>query len=164
MKLYGFNSSQSSHNCDHIMRVNHYNDVIMSAMASQITSPTIVIATICSGADQRKHQSSASLAFVREIHWWSVNSPHRRPVTRKMFLFDDVIMMSWSSKSKGPSLGLDPRQDCQQRKIIAFRPDMLCLVISKIVTRSCHFFHARLTRFLHDLGYKLSVKQFSRPI
>ena len=44
------------------------------------------------GADQRKHQSSASLAFVREIHRWPVNSPHKRPVTRKMFPFYDVII------------------------------------------------------------------------
>ena len=46
-----------------------------------------------SGADQRKHQSSASLAFVRGIHRWPVNSPHKGPVTRKMFPFDDVIMV-----------------------------------------------------------------------
>ena len=39
-----------------------------------------------------KHQSSASLAFVRGIHRWPVNSPHKGPVTRKMFPFDDVIM------------------------------------------------------------------------
>ena len=46
----------------------------------------------CSGPDQRKHQSSASLAFVREIHRWPVNSPHKGPVAQKMFPFDDVIM------------------------------------------------------------------------
>ena len=72
--------------------LSHYNDVIMSAMASQITSLTIVYSTVHSGADQRKHQSSASLAFVRGIHRWPVNSPHKRPVTRKMFPFDDVII------------------------------------------------------------------------
>ena len=70
----------------------YYNDVIMSAMASQITSLTIVYSTIYSGVDQRKHQSSASLAFVRGIHRWPVNSPHKWPVTRKMFSFDDVII------------------------------------------------------------------------
>ena len=73
-------------------RAVHYNDVIISAMASQITSLTIVYSTVYSGADQRKHQSSASLAFVRGIHRWPVNSPHKGPVTRKMFLFIDVIM------------------------------------------------------------------------
>ena len=61
--------------------------VIMSAMASQIAHVSIVNSTVCSGADQRKHQSSASLAFVRGIHRWSVNSPHKGPVTRKMFPF-----------------------------------------------------------------------------
>ena len=64
----------------------------MGAMASQITSPTIVYSTAYSEADQRQHLSSASLAFVRGIHRGPVNSPHKWPVTRKMFPFDDVIM------------------------------------------------------------------------
>ena len=71
----------------------HYSDVMMGAgaMASQITSP-----------DQRKHQSSASLTFVRGIHRWPVNSPHKWPVTRKMFPFDDVTMKEfvWLSSKK----------------------------------------------------------------
>ena len=46
----------------------HYNDVIMGAMASQITSLTIVYSTVYAGADQRKYQRSASLAFVWGIH------------------------------------------------------------------------------------------------
>ena len=61
----------------------HYDDVIMGAMAFQITSLTIVYSTVNSDADQRKHQSSASLAIV---------SPHNWPVTRKKFPFHDVIM------------------------------------------------------------------------
>ena len=73
----------------------HYNDVIMSAMASQITSLTIVYSTVYSDADHRKHPSSVSLAFVRGIHRWPVHSPHNCPVTRKMFPFDDVIMYVW---------------------------------------------------------------------
>ena len=55
----------------------HCNDVIMSAMASQITRPTIVYSTVYSGANQRKHQSCASLAFVQGIHRWPVNPPHK---------------------------------------------------------------------------------------
>ena len=70
----------------------HYSDVIMSMMAPQITGVSIVYSTICSGPQQRKYQSSASLAFVRGIHWWPVNSPHKRPVMLKMIPFDDVIM------------------------------------------------------------------------
>ena len=71
----------------------HYCDVIMATRASQITSITIVYSTVYSDADQRKHQSSASLPFVREIHRGPVNSPHKWPVTRKMSPFDDVIML-----------------------------------------------------------------------
>ena len=79
----------------HLLKITtwiHYDDVIMGAIASQITSLTIVYSTVYSGADQSKHQSSASLAFVRGIHRGPVNSPHKWPVTRKMFPFDDVIM------------------------------------------------------------------------
>ena len=68
----------------------HYSDVIMSTMASQITSLTIVYSTVYSGTDQRKYQSSASLAFVRGIHRGPLNSPHKESVTRKMLPFDDV--------------------------------------------------------------------------
>ena len=70
----------------------HYIDVLMGAIESQIPSLTIVYSTVYSGADQRRHESSASLAFVRKIHRGPVNSPQRWPVTRKMFPFDDVIM------------------------------------------------------------------------
>ena len=62
----------------HVIVINyHYNDVIMSAMASQITSLSIVYSTVYSGAYQRKHQTSASLAFVWGIHRWPVNSPQK---------------------------------------------------------------------------------------
>ena len=74
----------------------------MSAMASQITSLTILYSiitsltilypTVYSGADQRKHQSAASLAFVRRIHRWPVNSPRKGPVTRKSF---HLMTSSW---------------------------------------------------------------------
>ena len=73
----------------------HYSDVIMSAMAYHITSLTIAYSTVYSGSDQRKHQSSVSLAFVRGIHRWPVNSPHKWPVTQKMFPFDDVSMATF---------------------------------------------------------------------
>ena len=74
-----------------------YCDVIMGAMASQITSLTIVYSTVYSNVDQRKRQRSASLDFVRGIHRWPVNSPHKWLVTRKMCPFDDVIMISFFS-------------------------------------------------------------------
>ena len=74
------------------VKFSHDGDVTMGAMASQITSLTIVYSAVYSGANQRKHQSSASLAFVWGIHRWPVNSPHKWPVKRKMFPFDDIIM------------------------------------------------------------------------
>ena len=77
--------------------LSHYGDVIMGAIASQITSFTIVFWTVYSDADQRKYQSSVSLAFVRGIHRSSVNSPHKWPVTRILLSFYDVIM--WNAGS-----------------------------------------------------------------
>ena len=75
-----------------VLHCPHYTDVIMTEGASQITNFTIVYSDVHSGGYQRKHQSSASLAFVRGIHRRPVNSPRKGPVTRKMFPFDDVIM------------------------------------------------------------------------
>ena len=85
---------------------NHYGDDIMGTIAYHITSLTIVYSTFYSGADQRKHQSSASLAFVRGIHRGPVNSPHKWPVTRKMFPFDDVIMTIMQSNGTRFSIEL----------------------------------------------------------
>ena len=76
----------------HKLSRHHYDDIIMGTIVSQITSLTIVYSALYSGADQSKHQSSASLAFVWRIHRGPVNSPHKWPVTRKMSPFDDVIM------------------------------------------------------------------------
>ena len=73
----------------------------MGAIASQITSLVIVYSIVYSDADQRKRQSSASLAFAWGIYREPVNSPHKWPVMLKMFTFDDVIMIC-----EGPGLGL----------------------------------------------------------
>ena len=67
----------------------------MGVIVSQITSLTIVYSTVYSDADQRKHHSSASLAFVWGIHRGPVNSPHKWPVTRKMFLYDVIIIENY---------------------------------------------------------------------
>ena len=75
----------------------HYSDIMMSALVSQITGVSIVCSAVCSGIGQRKHQSTASLAFVRGNHRWPMDSPHTGPVTRKMFPFGDVIMLTKSS-------------------------------------------------------------------
>ena len=74
------------------VNLTQYDDVIMGAIASLITSLMIVYSTVYSDADQRKYQSSASLAFVWGIHRGPVNFSHKWPVTRKIFPFDDVTM------------------------------------------------------------------------
>ena len=58
----------------------HYSDDIISAMVFQIIGVLIVYSTVCSGVDQRKHRSSASLVFVGRIHRWPVNWPARRTI------------------------------------------------------------------------------------
>ena len=88
----------------------------MGTIASQITSLASVYSTVWLGADQRKHQSSASLAFVRGIHRRPVNSPHKGPVTRKMFPFDDVIMGK-IVREMGPRAISTSRQCDYSRKV-----------------------------------------------
>ena len=73
-------------------RTAHYSDVIMITMPSRITSLTIVYLIVNSGTDPRKHQSSASLAFVRGIHRWPVNSPHKGQWRGKCF---HLMTSSW---------------------------------------------------------------------
>ena len=87
-------TSTSARVIELIISRNHYRDVIMSTMASQITSLPIVYPTVYSGADQRRHQSSASLASVWGIHRWPVNYPHKGPVMRKCF---HLMTSSWTS-------------------------------------------------------------------
>ena len=76
-----------------VLLIFHSSDVIMEALASQISDDSIVCSTVGSGADQRRHQSSASLAFVRGLNGWPVKSSHKGPVTWKMLAFDDVITL-----------------------------------------------------------------------
>ena len=91
------------HGKHHLKWWDHYNDVIMSAIASQITSLVIVYSTVYSGADQRKYQSSPRhWPFLRGIHRGPV-SPHKGTVSRKMSPFDEVFMIS-SSMNTSPGM------------------------------------------------------------
>ena len=94
-------SLKLTHESLKLPNMQHYNDIIMNAMASQINSFTIVYSTVDSGSDQRKHQSSVPLAFVGGIKRSPVNSPRKR---RKMFPFDDVIMTLWCNDESDESL------------------------------------------------------------
>ena len=69
--------------------------ICLHFLITMITSISIVCSTVCSGTDERKHQSSASLCFVKGIHQWPMDSPHKGPVMWKMFPFDDVIMCNF---------------------------------------------------------------------
>ena len=109
-----------------VKRTPHYSDVIMDAIASQITSASIVYSTVCSGPDQSKHQSSASLAFVRGIHRWPVNSPHKVPVTRKIFSFGDVIMWRANFRLR------DPVTKCKTLNLTWYRLYHLCLLLISV--------------------------------
>ena len=68
----------------------------MSAMASGITDVSVVCSPICSREDQRKHQSSASLAFIRGIHRWPVDSLYKWPPMRSCF---HLMTLSWFSET-----------------------------------------------------------------
>ena len=70
----------------------YYSDVIMRVLASQISGVSIVYWTVGRSTKTSKPHVTA---FVRGIHRWPVNSRHKWPVTRKMFPFDDVIMLRW---------------------------------------------------------------------
>ena len=137
----------------------HYNDVVMGAMASQITSLTIVNSKAYSGADQRKHQSSALLAFVRGIHRWPVNSPHKWPVTRKLFPFDDVIMAAPLIHSLAWRLLSNQINKLIFFYVVVFRVILvllanICYITYKITI--CHGFNRwRLTYF-----WTVSINQF----
>ena len=130
---------------------NHYGDVRMGAMASKITSLTVVYSIVYWGADQRRPQRSASLAFVWGIHRWPVNCPHKRPVTRKMFPFDDVIMHRLGTdlfSSSVPCFVIDVKtfqllSDDSIRKyfIWYFKTHYLCQRINQVRKNCKYLFH-----------------------
>ena len=124
----------------------------MSAMASQISGASIVYSTVCSGADQRKHQSSALLVFVSRIHRWPVNSPHKGTVTRKMFPFDGVIMKlhmqkvdSWRLEYCYCSVEISYRV-CWLHYVNWASVDKIWINVMTLAAFSCVFVIVRLSR------------------
>ena len=90
---YLYHNAHLSKSCCYDVHREHYSNDIMGAMASQIIKFTVVYTTIYSGADQRKHQSSASLAFMWRIHRWPMSSPHKGPVIQKIIMkYDNDII------------------------------------------------------------------------
>ena len=86
---------------------------------------------------RHRFQSSASLAFVRGIHRWPVNSPHKGPVTRKMIPFDDVLMsVSWF-KFQWSLFLLVQLRTCMARASAETTCDYLCLSLYMWVVITC---------------------------
>ena len=102
----------------------HYSDVIIDTMVSQITSLAIVCFTVYSGADEIKHHSSASLAFVRGIHRWPLNSQCKGTVTQKMLPFDNV--QKFLAKIKQYLRRENKANETQGRCIIMLRGIKIC--------------------------------------
>ena len=136
----------------------HYGDVT-NAMTSQITSVSIVYSTVCSDTDQRKRQSSALLAFVRGIHRWPVNSPHKWPVTRKMFSFDDVIMLRYISDGY-PILYSHP----ESYLVLSWQTSLKLIIMYHIAhnttwNKICHVMRNLMKYILlHSISQKCQVK------
>ena len=129
----------------------HYSDVIRGAIGCQIISPTIVYSTVYSGADLRKHQSSAWLALVRGIHQWLENSPHKGPVTRKMFPVDDVIMNG---------LAIETQQEIYAKNV--YRRNHLTVFSSmKIIVRRLKFHWILFQRSLVDKAGWQAINVFN---
>ena len=131
----------------------YYSYVIMGAMASLITSLAIVYSTVYWGADQRKHQSSASLVFVQGIHRWPVKFPHKGPVTRKMFSFDYVIMYSGRKSPSGRSLsGRCQSGRCHRSHILKIFADPVRCQFNSVSVQTCVYeFHQELWNAYADL-------------
>ena len=129
----------------------HYCDVIMGAVASQITSLTIVYSTVYSDPDQSNYQSSTSLALVWGIHRGLVNSPYKWPVTRKMIPFYDVIM-PWLTL-----LSHDVSHDVNKFCILAVVSFSNSLSVTMIVTKwtgLCYYIGALM---IYWLAYVIMV-------
>ena len=94
----------------------YYNDVIMSAMASQITNITIVYSTVYSGANQRKHQSSTSLAFVMG------NSPVTGEFAAQRASNADNVSIWW----------------CHHGKLVPTSPKLQTLLLSLVGDQCLH--------------------------
>ena len=119
----------------------------MGAMASLITILTIVYSIVYSGANKKKQQSFASLAFVWGIHRGPVNSPHKWPVTRKMFPFDDVIMNNWCYIESQNSLNIDSGNGLlPDNTMLLF--DKKYLIVSEILRTAINTFCVYLCRLL----------------
>ena len=102
---------------------------------SYITGVSIVCSFVCSGAD-KKHQGSASMTILREFHWWPVDSPYKGPVTRKIFPFDDGMMLNHTlPKTRSPVTIVSGSQSLWilHRSINSYCPGFTCVTYAATV-------------------------------
>ena len=126
----------------------------MSALVAQITGVSVVCKTVCSGADQRKHQSTASLAIVKGIHRWPVDSPHKGPVTAEKvsirwrhhdeIIYNKYIVDIMNSDDTGVN---EPIVKCSRLAVIQFMSFIFFqLQISPTQTLKQRRFMVKITR------------------
>ena len=115
----------------------HYDDVTMTTIASQITSLTVVCSIVYSGVDQRKHQSSASLAFVRGIH-------RDRWIPRKRASYAENVSIWWRHH--------DAAHKSAKQNVYIYDASQLrhmSVVVSKIINNSIICSTAKKTSMFH---------------
>ena len=126
----------------------------MSAMASQITGVPIVYSTVCLGADPRKHQSSASLAFVRVIHRWPVNSPHKGPVTRASNAENASIW--WRHHKPSTSCRQKSGVLCQKKQVSrAGISKYIPRIMWRVIIYFCPWYHTISKQFFKALYWSM---------
>ena len=133
----------------------------MGVMTSQTTSLAIVYSTIHSGADQRKHQSCPSLAFVRRIHRWPVNSQHKGLVTRKIIPFDVVIisptmMHYWAivKRITRPLEDSPPPKKKKKKMVSNCRPSFVLLFVGNQIAERTN---STVAGIWHEMALKQSL-------
>ena len=136
----------------------------MGAMVSQIT---IVYSTVYSGADQRKQQSSAPLAFVRGIHRSTVNSPHKGPVTRRMFSFEHVIMICTTSQCTVNYLIRGKEAQSFQWTLGSFNSTRFtkirncCVLNNKTTSHVCSILRRLWTNFVKQISFQQLFRSYT---
>ena len=137
--LKGFHILHTTLEC---LCLNH-SDVIVSTMASQIAGDSIACSTVYLCVDQRKHLSSASLAFVMGIHRWPVNFLPKEPATRKCF---HLAMSSWWFANR--SSYIVSHTMCTQHSFVMFHigynSSSYCLHYSRLINHwliKCQWSH-----------------------
>ena len=138
----------------------------MAAMASQITGVSIVSSTVCSGADQRKHQSFASLAFFKGIQRWPVYSPQRASNAENVTIWW-LHNISWalSRIDKKTSSAQAISLELCENKHMVLSYTQYCDQLSLSSNHANDYTWSRIKQWYSGLAIRatrLSIRQFTR--